>query len=180
MPVFVDDGITITLKSGDTVTLYERNISVSERQSIRKRTLLVSAQLGYKQKQAEKIDDRRKAIETDETLNGDRAAKLDEVDEAAAELLSSMDLIEWYAEGLSRRFESWDVYVTRQDKEANNPLALTKEAIMAFCEKPRRAALITEIIEKLAEYDKGEEKKDGPMPGSTGVGSTMTQNSRSE
>lgn len=160
MPVVVDDGITLTLHTGDTVTLYEKNVSVAERKDIRKRLLVIGSEIGFKQRQAEKIDKRRESIEADETLNGDRDAKLAEVAEESAELIASFDLVELRAEALSRRFESWDVYATQADKENDNPVALTKDAIMVFCEKPKRAALIEEIVEKLNEHDAREEKKD--------------------
>lgn len=174
MPVVIDDGITLQLKGDNTVTLYERNISVAERKDIRRRMLLVVSEFGYKQKQGEEIDKRRASIEADETLNGDRQARLAEVDEEAAELLSSVDLIEVYAETLSRRFESWDVFVTHADQESNSPLPLTKEAILSYCEKPKRMALIIDIVEKLGEYDKGEEKKDVGVSVVGGSISTVT------
>lgn len=171
MPIVVDDGITLTLHTGDTVTLYERNISVAERRDIRKRQLLIGSEIARMQRQAEKINKRREEVEGDESLNGQRDVLLAEIDGEAAELVAGFDLVAFRAEVLARRFQSWDVFATQADKDAGNAVELTQDAILAFCEKPKRAALIEEIVEKLTEYDKREEKKDMSALGQPGSSS---------
>jgi hypothetical protein len=158
MPIVVEDGITLTLHNGDTVTLYERNISVAERKAINKRMMVFLSSLEYKKKLGEKIDEKRKAIEENDSLNGDREKLLEDVAIEGADLISSVDQVEIHAEVLSRRFQSWDVYATQKDMDEGKYVELSMGALMTFCEKPKRAALVGEIVEKLLEHDKREEK----------------------
>jgi hypothetical protein len=174
MPIVVEDGITLTLHNGDQVTLYERNISVAERKAINKRMMVFLSSLEYKKKLGEKIDEKRKAIEDDQSLNGDREKLLEDVAVEGADLISSVDQVEIHAEVLSRRFQSWDVYATQKDMDEGKHVDLSMDALMTFCEKPKRAALISEIVEKLLEHDKREEKNVPSGAAVIGNGSTAT------
>src|ERR1044072_7706419 len=100
MPGFVEDGITLTLKNGSTVTLVERAISVAEREAIKKQALLLGYKIRYKEKRVKELDEQTKQIEADAELNGNREEKLQEVAAQAGELIASLDEFALYAERL--------------------------------------------------------------------------------
>lgn len=151
MPVYVEDeGITLTLRSGATVTLIEKPLSVQAKRDAMKWGLLVNHSVKVKQKRADELS----KVNEDE-LDTEAAEKLaGEV----SDLFASLDVNEIYAHALSVRFASWDFYATKADMEANQPVPMTKDAILEQCQYPARARLIAEIVEKLRAYDEGEGK----------------------
>lgn len=171
MPVFADDGITLTLSSGQTVTLIERAQSVVDRQMAQKRAMSITHDVTVKQKRVEAMQERLESLndKTAEEIEKDpeAAAVFDAANEMAAEVFVR-DLNAVYAEALARRFVSWDFYATKADFDAGKPVVLTKDAILEQFQYQSRASLLNEIVKLLGEYDKRNERKNVELPVNSG------------
>jgi hypothetical protein len=158
MPYFPKEreGITLTLKTGDTVTLVERNISQGERKALRKRLVTTTYDFKFKEKQGKEID---KKIEE---AGLDKSAFEEAAEEAASLFDNTADtLMTFYAVVLAARFKGWDVYATREDLEAQRPVALERDAIIEFVEAdPRNFLMIEDLMEQLRKHEGLEEKKE--------------------
>src|ERR1043165_4395871 len=151
MPYFPPESdfksVTLTLHNGETVTLVEKQLSVSERKAVTKRALTIQYDFRYKERQAQDIDKRMEAAGLDRKA-------FDAVASEAVDLMGSVSLAEVYATVLSMRFASWDVYASRADFDAQKPVVMDKDAIVEFAEsKPQTAELLNEVMELLKAHD---------------------------
>lgn len=159
MPYFPkeEESITLTLKAGETVTLKEKKLSAGERKALRKRALATGFDVRFKVKQGEDIDRRFEEAALDRDA-------FDEIADDAVVLFESMSdtVLMAYATVLSARFQSWDVYASREEFEQGlSPVKMERDTIIAYAESDsRNLVMIEHLMEALREYDGVEEKKE--------------------
>jgi hypothetical protein len=170
MPYFPkeDEGITLTLKSGDTVTLKEKEMSAGDRKAISRRAMAMQYDFRFKSKIAEEVDKKIEAAGLDRRAFDDATSE-------AIDLASSVNVEELYGTILSMRFQDWDVYASQEDLDANRPVPLTVDGIVKFAsERRQNLALVSEIIDLLRVHDGVEEKNASSGAAVIGSGSTAT------
>lgn len=172
MPYFPkeeDASVTLKLKSGDTVTLIEKQLSVADRKANTKRLLSLQYDFKYKEKLGQDIDKRIEAAGLNRTA-------FDEVAQEGVELLEGVgdSLIALYASVLAMRFSSWDVFATKADFEASIPVEMKRDAIIVFAEAlPQNFALLDEIMTLLKSHEEAVQKNGQPAPVVGGKSSTV-------